>query len=336
MEPRALYNPFEQMNLDPNACFLCGGVADETTREHVFPMWLLQREGLLDSTLTLLNGTCIPYRQLTVPCCESCNNEHLSRLESAIERATAEGASAVRELPEELLFQWMAKIFIGILWAELRLKADRAEIDGGPIVPPEVMEEYALLHGHLQSVRRPFVFDVPTPWSLFISELHEFEPQLDFDYHDDVLRLCFGIRFSGVGLIACLQDNSTQKELYGEFWEPLYGVPLHWQQWDEMWAKVAYRNALLTRTPKYLNMLPESDEEPVHVVSLRTGGLSPDTMWDDWDQETYAQVLLTFLQQKMPWLTIDDTFVPPDQVMSWVFKPDGSVNAVDADGKPPA
>ena len=238
----AFYNPFEQMNLRPDACFLCGGVPDERTREHVFPLWLLQRQDLLDAKLTLLNGTTIPYRQLTVPCCRECNNEHLSELENVIKGASAKSASAVRDLPEVKVFQWMAKIFIGLLWAELRLKADRAEIDGGPIVPREVVEDFAVLHGHLQSVRRPFVFENPTPWSLFVTEVHSFDSQLDFDYQDSVFGLCFGISFSGVGIIACLQDNSTQKELFGELWEPLYSVPLHWQQWEEMWVKVMYRH----------------------------------------------------------------------------------------------
>jgi hypothetical protein len=328
------YNPFEQMNLAPGACFLCGGVPDESTREHVFPMWLLQRQGLLNERLTLLNGTSIPYRQLTVPCCLECNSEHLAHLESAVERASLAGASAVRELPDEAVFQWMAKIFIGVLWAELRFKADRAEIDGGPIVPPEVLEEFSVLHGHLQSVRRPFVFHPPKPWSIFVSDLHTFEPSLDFDYCDSQFGLCFAIRFSGVGIIASLQDNSTQRDLYGHVWAPLEGVPLHWQQWDEMWVKVVYRASLLRRTPKYINVLPNSDGEPVQVMSLPTGGFAPEAMWEEWNQETYAEALLALLQRRMPWLSMKDIFQPPDKVMSWVFRPDGSVNALDPDGNP--
>jgi len=49
-------------------------------------------------------------------------------------------------------------------------------------------------------------------------------------------------------------------------------------------------------------------------------------MWDDWDQETYAAIMLAFLQPKMPWLTMDDVFVPPDKVVSWTFREDGSVS----------
>lgn len=330
------YNPFDQMNLEPGACFLCGGVPDESTREHVFPLWLLQRQGLLDERLTLLNGTSIPYRQLTIPCCPECNSEHLSRLESGMERASASGASAVRDLPEEMVFQWMAKIFIGVLWAELRFRADRAELDGGPIVPPEVLQEFAVLHGHLQSVRRPFVFHSPTPWSIFVSDMHRFEPPLDFDYCDSIFGLCFAVRFSGVGIIACLQDNSTQRDQYGHVWAPLDGIPLHWQQWDEMWVKVVYRASLLRRTPKYVNVLPTGEDQPVQVMSLPTAGFAPESMWGQWDQEEYAGALLSLLQRRMPWLSMENIFQPPDQVMSWVFKSDGSVNALDSDGDPVA
>lgn len=77
-----------------------------------------------------------------------------------MEQATREGVDSVRELPEETIFQWITKIFIGILWAELKLKADRSGEDGDPIVQKEMIENFSVLHGHLQSVRYPFIFIV--------------------------------------------------------------------------------------------------------------------------------------------------------------------------------
>jgi hypothetical protein len=63
-------------------CFYCGQVLrGNKTREHVFPQWLKRRFGLANQHLTLLNGSLIPYRQLTVPCCSTCHNVHLSKLE---------------------------------------------------------------------------------------------------------------------------------------------------------------------------------------------------------------------------------------------------------------
>ena len=331
-EPVAAY-PFAFMNFSPGSCFLCGATASENSREHVLPLWLLRRQSLLDATLTLLNGTTIPYRQVTIPCCLQCNNEHLSRLEGEIEEATRDGAEGLRRLQEERVFQWMAKIFIGILWAELSLKAKRSDSDSGPIVTQEMLADYRVLHGHLQSVRRPVVFEQTKPWSLFISDLHKFERAWDFDYHDSLVGLCFAIRFSGVGIIACLQDNSAHKEFFGHQWQPLEGTALHWLQWEEMWAKVLYARSLFRRTAKFLTIVPPDQHGPAMVLSLPPAGYAPETMWAHWDNEQYANLLLKVLGPKNPMLTLEALFLPPDRVMGWLFKEDGTVNRLTKDGR---
>jgi hypothetical protein len=72
-------------------CFYCGKLLrGSRTREHVFPLWLQKRFALADQHLTLLNGTQIPYRHLTVPCCPTCNNVHLSKLEKRSRRCSSE------------------------------------------------------------------------------------------------------------------------------------------------------------------------------------------------------------------------------------------------------
>jgi hypothetical protein len=65
------WNEFIVQALDPDACFLCGCAVDHDTRtrEHVFPKWLLNRHDIWNARMTLLNGSLIPYSQLTVTCC---------------------------------------------------------------------------------------------------------------------------------------------------------------------------------------------------------------------------------------------------------------------------
>ena len=59
-----------------STCFLCSAPlrAKNRSDEHVFPKWLLQRFNLWDLKLSLLNGTDISYKQLTIPCCKTCNH----------------------------------------------------------------------------------------------------------------------------------------------------------------------------------------------------------------------------------------------------------------------
>ena len=67
-------------------CFACGGKADDGVGEHVIPRWVQRRFDLSSKLLTLINGTRIPYRQLTVPCCLSCNNGFLREIENGVVR----------------------------------------------------------------------------------------------------------------------------------------------------------------------------------------------------------------------------------------------------------
>ena len=100
---------------DSRTCFLCGKSFEEIklTDEHVIPRWAQSRFELWDQKLTLLNRTEIPYRYLTVPCCEDCNSNKLQPVESAVASAVSIGADAVRNLGNKILFLWLGKIFGG-------------------------------------------------------------------------------------------------------------------------------------------------------------------------------------------------------------------------------
>jgi hypothetical protein len=54
---------------------------------------------IFEQTLTLLNGTEIPYKQLTIPCCSECNNVHLGKMEQHMKLACDPGHRAVAGLP---------------------------------------------------------------------------------------------------------------------------------------------------------------------------------------------------------------------------------------------
>lgn len=86
--PKELFEAADEHPLDDHTCFLCGVSlsADNRTDEDVFPQWLLHKFDLWNKRLTLLNGTTIPYRQIRIPCCGSCNNNHLSKLENRIKQ----------------------------------------------------------------------------------------------------------------------------------------------------------------------------------------------------------------------------------------------------------
>ncbi|MGC2743214.1 MAG: hypothetical protein WA672_08500 [Candidatus Angelobacter sp.] len=88
---------------------------ERNTDEHVIPKWVQQRYDLWNQRLTLLNKTEISYRQLTIPCCVTCNGTHLNKIETAMQQACDAGAQAVRDLLSQTVFIWMGKILYGLL-----------------------------------------------------------------------------------------------------------------------------------------------------------------------------------------------------------------------------
>jgi len=281
------------MSFSYDKCFLCGHeLENEKTNEHVFPKWVQQRYDLQNQRLFLLNKTEIPYRQLTIPCCPSCNTTFLSKVENRFKRYYKKGFSEFKRLDSLIVFQWVAKIFYGLLFKELSLCFDRSDPAQGFITDPEILQELRTLHAFLQSIRMPFEFAGFHPWSIFIVETHTYGDKRDFDYHDEVLTLTFAIRLGGIGIIACLEDNGAQEDLFSDFFEQFDGIKLHPTQFDELVAKVTYKSHLMNRVPKYMIMLPQREGDKVTVVASPLQGFSNKPIYDDWNQKELRDTLV--------------------------------------------
>src|ERR1700704_1590776 len=139
-------------------CFYCGRpLRGNRTREHVFPRWLQERFGLANQHLTLLNGTLIPYRQLTVPCCQTCNNVHLSKLEKRVQTLLFDSSIAAARRDLKDIYIWASKILLGILYAERLLPLNRRYPRGRPRLP-HTGDALNMTHFLIQSLRFPIKF----------------------------------------------------------------------------------------------------------------------------------------------------------------------------------
>lgn len=106
--------------------------------EHVYPRWLQREFYLWNQNLTLLNGTDIAYRNLTIPCCSKCNNEYLNRrVEKRIEEAVKGGYEKFKDLDESIVSKWLNKIAYGTLFKELSLRSDLMDKNSDPIYSQE-------------------------------------------------------------------------------------------------------------------------------------------------------------------------------------------------------
>ena len=297
-------------------CFLCGCRLTTHNRrdEHVFPKWLQKQYELWDENLVLLNGTSIPYRKLTVPCCKDCNSKHLEPFEKIMARAVRKGPRAVRALDPYCVFIWLGKIFYGLLYRELFLPWDRTQKLKGNIAPKWLLKEYAMHHLFLQSVRVPMRFENFFPASILILETEEpkGDPTRAWDFSDNPPTMSIGCRMGKVGIICALQDGGAQQQLHFPQLKKTLPPKLDPMQFREVMAKVRYMARLFNRIPKYFIM--KGREGPYTVVQNPLQGYSSKPLFDPWEQAEYVKVL-----SAMTRIPVEHLFHPPDLVWTWLM-----------------
>jgi hypothetical protein len=317
------HNPFGSLPTTYGRCMLCGAdIALSPGEEHVFAKWLQHEFALWDAKVVLLNGTSIPYRNLVVPCCTSCNTACLSKLEEAVCEAFRQSPSAFMALDERILFLWVAKMFFGLLYKELSLPLDRASPSKDTIVTEDLLRAFTAFHHLLQSARTSTSYSAGKPWSLFLARVRLRDGE-EFYFHDNVDQVCFMMRLGGVGVIASLYDNGATGHYWRELYERTRGTTLEPIQFDELAAMVFYARRLLNRTPKTVTVWHDSEAPKPQVFSLPYMGFSAKPIFDEWNPRHYAAILHPFMSK---WgFRFEDLYKPPNQVLSWIYGPNDEV-----------
>lgn len=288
------YLPERNQSFTNDKCFLCGIDLDQnnSSDEHIFPKWLQREFNLWDKELRLLaDDRVIPYRMLTIPCCKKCNGNYLSQLEQEIGDKYREGYEKFKDIDKFKLFLWMSKIFYGLLFKELFLPLDRKQPHGDKILTQELLEQFRMAHMFLQGVRVKMIFDELNPWSIFIFNSKTAENKdLNFDFRDSFKGLVFGIRMGEISVVAVLQDNGAQAAIFKETIEKLQQLKLHPIQFEEIFAKVSYKQLTLNKVPKYL-IIQKNDGTDISVIPQRLGGIFSSNIYDQWDELIYSHIL---------------------------------------------
>jgi hypothetical protein len=311
--------------LDHNSCFLCAEPLTTETRtdEHVIPKWVLQKYDLWNERLGLLNDTTIQYRQLTVPCCTSCNNERLSRLESTVEIAASSGYDAVVALPKFTLFQWLAKIFVGLLYKDLLLPLDRSDPSVGNIIDPEILKRFSIIHLWIQMSNLTFEpgndYEY-CPGSIFLFRTQKpSSPRDQFDLVDATQSNCLAIRLGDVGIVGDFLEHGVHARNAGDSFLPYQRFPLHPLQFKELAAQIFYAASLLDlETDVEFYDTPDGPKfaflwHPPENSSRR-----------EWKQEEYAYVLANVMRFSED----EKVFEPPNKVWTCLHNTDGSIRKI--------
>ena len=318
----ALIKSLEEFSAAKYRCFLCGKelFSGDYTQEPIIPQWAQKRYQLWDQHLVLLNETSIPYRQLTVPCCDECNRNRLKPVEDSLSQAVERGREAVKQLGHKILFIWLGKILYGLLYKELTLLVDRSDPSAGSIITPDIIQRYRMHRFFLQQVKDVVECVDFCPGSIHIFSAQELpDKRFEWDFCDNVDTMFIGCRAGKTALISCLADGGAEQSMEPQF-SDISNIDLHPIQIREICAIVSYRSTLATRTPKHLLV----DGNPHKACQVPLGGFSTKPYFEGWDDKAYSKYLAVYLGEKE-----NHFFQPPDKVMTWLRDERGNPRFID-------
>jgi len=290
-----LFNPFYNINLDPDICFLTGeDVSVPDDRIPVFPEWIMQRFELHDKQFKMMDQfTAVKYADLRLPCSRQVIDA-FQKLEDEIQSAFNTGYEAVKNIPSERLFLWMGKILYGILYHDLQNEKKLfAKLQKNFDLSPLLKERYSLFHLMLQSLLCPIAFKGSTPWSISVVRL-KYSKDI-FNFRDNPVTLYFSLGLNGFGIVACLQDAGLVTGKNRPLLDKIGDQELHPVQFEELCARILYANYLLKHKPQF--NLAETGTGLI-VETLPVDEQNHENLFAPWDITTYAQVLAGYLQ---PW-----------------------------------
>ena len=291
-----LYNPFKNFDFSPQTCFLTGQKLHSFKEEQisVFPEWILDRYSLRDKTFKMLEGSSLRYKDMKMPCFESVIENAITPLEEEIEKAFSVGYDAVKEIPEERLFQWMAKLMYGVLYQDISIERRKPVVDGKEFTLPLFLQErFGKLHSVLQSLVCPMDLNGSKLWSIKVFKINISKDV--FNYKDETTNLNFSLGMNDFGIIACLQDNGAVAIDQERITDIFLNKVLHPIQFQELSARFIYANYLLN---SYAEYTMQSTEEKLIIESAPLTGTANKPLFSYWDDDMFAQVLAIYWK---PW-----------------------------------
>jgi hypothetical protein len=305
-----LYHPFKSFDFKNDKCFLSGDAfSSPLINVNVLPDWLLHTASLTgNEQIQLLDETIRTYKSLLVPCNSTVYDKFISPLEDKIAFAFAKGYEGVSALPEIDLFNWIGKMMYSFLYIEMQGAIRLQQLSGdGMNMSQGLMHKFGNLHIMLQSMYLAVVFEDFTPWSIIVVPLENADAA--FSFRDEINTLTFSLKFKNFGIIACLQDNGTNKTYHQEILDSIKGKTLSEQQFEELAARFFYSAYLFNRLPEYNIMQVDGT---VYIDAMPLRGMQNKPLFDAWAHKTYGQVLENFWK---PWghtlfEIIKDPFAP--------------------------
>lgn len=319
------YDPFDQMTFTYDKCFLCGQPLNNQnkTKEHIFPKWLQNKFDLWDKSLSLLNGTIIKYKNLTIPCCKNCNEIMSAKIEKPMQEAVENGCDYLKNINQDIIFLWLNKIAYGVLFKELSLKIDRKNNSSKTIFGPDEIRERRMQYLFLKSIICDTNFH-NKPYSILIFKVKN--EKLRYWAWDNPFLHTFCIQMNDIGIISHLMDNGYNEGYFKNFevQRKLLEHELHPVQFLEVCAQFTYKCSLFYREPFYTTVFIDG-KQPVDIISHNVSGMA----YNEWNNEEYAQIFEHLLKDNGYILATDSLQKKDGLRYTTLFADNGEFNDIE-------
>jgi len=286
-----LYDPFEGMQFGSGRCFLSGQPVGPADTVPVFADWLLTTYGLAERPMYLLDQSQTTFATLRLPLAPALR-PRLDALEAEVQAAAQAGPAALRALPPDRLWQWLAKMFYGIFVTELLQQQE-------PLIKPEyplaenaqLVQRFRAFFQLLQGLRVPTDYADFVPGSVFVLEADAAYEAPAFEYDDDLNTLVFSMKLGQSVVVATLIDigfiGQAMRQVYADAQRPL-----HPAQVAEFKARAYYAAYLLAVVPDVYPRRPTPADAP--GAELVLDALVDDVtsaIFNPWDNLAYSHTL---------------------------------------------
>lgn len=289
----------------------------EEEKIQVFPTWMMQAFELEEKPFKLLDESFTTYKELQLPCAADAALA-FSNLEKKVELAMNSGYSAVKDLDQLSLFQWIAKILYGVVFVEIQSGMKQSILSGEQMnFSQALVHKFRNLHTMLQSLLIPMEFEHRNPFTIQIFEVDNADDT--FMYRDEINTLIFSLRMKDFAIIATLQDNGMNAIFHEDILAKLVNQKLHPIQFEEICARYFYSAYLFNRLPEY-TIMETAEKVFIEPMPLNDWTLKP--IFDQWIVKTYGQVLESFWK---PWgYLLFEIIKDPDNPMTFILDESGN------------
>lgn len=294
MMANELYDPFVNIDLVGNKCFLSGKTIEKNEEQiFVFPDWLMEMEELHDKPFKMLDETYLTYADLKLPV----SNDLRIKIEGLHNKTKDLLLNNINvEITEIEWFQFTGIIVYGLIYNEIRngLKSEEYKEEGFKI-SPLLIKKFKHLHFQLQSLILDVEWDQPLPFSLNIFSINNSDDaSYHFEHKNEINTLTFSLKYKNKGLIICLQDLGMNTNYHKSLLSKITSKTLTPIQFAELSAMFYYSNYLLSIIHDFDYT---THKGKIYITNVDTN-LSSKSPFENWDEKTFAQVLEAFWK---PW-----------------------------------